>query len=362
MTLGKLFGATAYCWFGGALALVAVYIGVSLRSGAQAGAQHVGELVALGLIAHAVALATSLAVVRRGRGRDRVDAFVFTIAGLIAFNVASEFAGGQGALSRAILEPGTQMAEQAGVTWMGIAFSAPAWSWLSLGVIMLWAVGTAWRLMRVELQAPANPVWYPLFLLAPVVLIGGRTDGLVHGAGVAYLIIHALVLATLLMEPKDFVGWRSLARSMGAARGHAGRHWPATLTGIIMAFIAAVGIALVASLSRDDAATPGGPLVGLAAFAFLLRETAIFAFFHLGARQRRGDFAALVTIALLCIAGPAILAVLKLEALSGAFFVKTDGGSASHLLSIAAGLVEAAIFGVAAQGRWRAREQRLALA
>ena len=93
-----------------------------------------------------------------------------------------------------------------------------------------------------------------------------------------------------------------------------------TFSAVIVAFAAACVVGLASLTKGEPGVARIDGLLGLAAFAFLLRETAIFAFFHLGARQRRGDFAALVTIGLLCIAGPMILGVLHLDPLRSAFF------------------------------------------
>ena len=357
MMIGKLFGATAYVWFGGAIALVAIGYGQLAAHGALAAAMEVFKLALLGVFAHAVALATSLAVVRRGRGKERVDSFLFTIAGVVAFQFANAASGGKDRMfyDQSAPEAG---APAVGVDWLGMHLTHEGWAFLVIGVLTVWAVSACWRLMRVELQAPANPLWFPLFLLAPTLLAVGRFDTLREGVTAAYFTIHALVLATVLLEPKDFVSWRALFSELRTKARGAGRYWPATLTGVIVAFLAACAVA------ATGLAPAGGrpnlePLVGFAAFAFLLREVAIFVFFHLGARQRRGDFAALVTIALLCVAGPAILNLLHLNSLSSAFFVQPDGGAPAHLHSIAAGLVEAAIFGVLAQARWRARERGL---
>ncbi len=355
MTLGKLFGATSYVWFGGLICLGVAMFGHAIEQGLATAAQNAGKLVLLGVFAHTVALAVSLAVVRRGRGRDRVDAFVFTIAGLIAYQSGAELSGGgMVGIMRRIAEEGAEARQ-----WWGVSLPWETWGYISLGMLVVWAFLTAWRLMRVELQAPANPLWYPLFLLAPALLLGGLADNPLGRLIYVYAIVHGLVLATLLIEPKDFVAWRALGARLSTGAKGAGRYWPSALSGLIVAFLAACALAVVAPGVQEK---PVSWLVGFAAFAFLLRETAIFAFFHLGANQRRGDFAALLTIALLCFAGPAVLGIANLEAANGLFIVQPDAGVTSHLLSIAAGLVQAAVFALMAQARWGGRERALAAA
>lgn len=354
MTLGKLFGATAYVWYGG-LVCVAVYaFGKTQLDGVFAAAYGAAGLIVTGVFAHAVALFVSLGAVRRGRGQGRIDSFIYTIAGIIAFQAA-------GAINGRTFETLSRMANPEGpvvdtVDWWGMVLPAQPFAFAVVTVLMLWAIGTAWRLMRVELQAPANPLWFPFFVLTPALLLGGSGDSLFDCVALVYLTVHGLVLLTLLAEPKDIVAWRALAARQKSR--DAGRYWPASLTGLIVSFIAAVAVAAAFYLTPAPTENASA-LFGFAAFAFLLRETAIFAFYHLGARQRRGDFAALVTIGLLCIAGPAILGIANLDQATGLFIVDLKGNQISHLLSIASGLVQAAIFGVMAQARWKGREKAI---
>lgn len=357
MTAGKLFGATAYVWFGGIICAAVYFWSAAQKQSLGYVAADTVKLLLSGVFAHAVALFVSLAAVRRGRGLGRVDAFLYTIAGVLAFNGGNAVGGRTFDMLRAYEDP--QARPASALDWWGLPVWEEQWAFIILGTLTLWAVATAWRLMRVELQAPANPLWFPLFLLAPAVIFAGTLNEPFARIAFGYFIIHGLVLLVLLAEPKDVVAWRALAARRGT-KG-AGRYWPSVLSGLIVAFLAACAVAATYAVagSKDSGASP---LVGFAAFAFLLRETAIFAFFHLGARQRRGDFGALVTIALLCIAGPTILGIANMSMANGLFIVQPGGGVTSHLISIASGLVQAAVFGVMAQMRWSGREKALAVA
>jgi hypothetical protein len=354
MTLGKLFGATAYVWYGGLICVGAYAYGAAQTHDISHAAFTTAGLVATGVFAHAVALFVSLGAVRRGRGQGRIDSFVYTIAGIAAFQTAGAISGRTFDMLRQAVDAENSLQDV--ITWWGVTLPAQPLSLAIVCVLMVWAVATAWRLMRVELQAPANPLWFPLFVLVPALLAGGSGPDLFARIVIVYLVTHGLVLFTLLAEPKDIVAWRALAARQKS--GDAGRYWPAALTGLIVAFLAAIAVAAAFPFAPQSESNHSA-LFGFAAFAFLLRETAIFAFFHLGARQRRGDFAALVTIALLCFAGPAILNIANMRAGTGLFIVDVEGDQISHLLSIASGLVQAAIFGVLAQGRWKGREKAI---
>jgi len=354
MMLGKLFGATAYIWYGGLICVAVYAFDRTQEMGVADAAYGAAGLVLSGIFAHAVALFVSLGAVRRGRGQGRIDSFVYTIAGVSAFQAAGAISGRTFDMLRRAVDSEAPLNET--TLWWGMDLPAQPFAFAVVGVLTLWAIVTAWRLMRVELQASANPLWFPFFVLVPALLFGGLGTDIYARTVMTYFAIHGLVLFTMLAEPKDIVAWRSLAARQKS--GGAGRYWPAALSGLIVAFVAAGAVAATYPL-RVDASGGLSPLVGFAAFAFLLREAAIFAFYHLGARQRRGDFAALVTIALLCIAGPTILGIANLHSATGLFIVDPSGDQISHLLSIASGLVQAAIFGVLAQGRWRGREKAI---
>lgn len=354
MTLGKLFGATAYVWYGGLVCAGAYAFGFSQNDSIANTAYATAGLIVTGMFAHAVALFVSLGAARRGRGQGRIDSFLYTIAGIVAFQTASAISGRTFDMLRQTIDP--ENAQQDVLIWWGVTMPAQPLSLAIVCVLTVWAIATAWRLMRVELQEPANPLWFPLFVLVPALLVAGSGGDIFSRVVMIYLVIHGLVMFTLLTEPKDYVAWRALA-ALRKSRD-AGRYWPAALTGLIVAFVAAIAVAAAFPFAAQSESRHSA-LFGFAAFAFLLRETAIFAFFHLGARQRRGDFAALVTIALLCLAGHAILNIAHLRAGTGLFIVDVEGDQISHLLSIASGLVQAAIFSVLAQGRWNGREKAL---
>jgi hypothetical protein len=359
MMLGKLFGATAYVWFGAALCLLVLAYCVSTKLGLAGAVLWCGRLALLALFAQAVALAASLAAVRRGRAQARIDGFLFPLLGAGAFFYARGLLLGDDSVSRVFAGPDDY--RWAGLRPENIEFFDRPWpasqfEFALLAVVLVWALTTAWRLMRVELQAPANPIWFAGFVLTPAVIAGGMASTPINQAVTIYAVLHLVALGTFFAEPKDVVSWRAFARDVQTGRS-IGRRWPAAVTALILAFVGACLVCAV-SIANPQPGSPDAPaLLGFAAFAFLVREAAILAFFHLGAGQRRGDFAAVVTIGLLIYAGPTLMEVLGVKDAGAAFFINPEGNAVSHTLSICAGLVQAAIFGLAAQSRWRSRQQ-----
>jgi hypothetical protein len=127
------------------------------------------------------------------------------------------------------------------------------------------------------------------------------------------------------------------------------------LTGLALCVLAAMTVAIAGGLNPADQENQGTLIWPFAAVLFIARDIAIFAFFHLGERQKRGDFAAVLTIALLYGLGPAFLGALGLEGGVALFFPVPEAGLASHAVSVASGLTQFCIVALAAKARFEAR-------
>src|SRR5665213_2778149 len=89
MTWGKLFGATIYNWFGGAICLAVMLIYGFAHNDPVSVLIDLVYLVALGLIAQSASLLASLIAVRRRQSHSRLDVFLYQLAGLIAAVIVS---------------------------------------------------------------------------------------------------------------------------------------------------------------------------------------------------------------------------------------------------------------------------------
>ena len=351
MAFGKLFGATIYCWYGGAIALAAFAAArfahqPDLVDGIVA---DVVRMIVAGLLAHATALAASLAGARRRRGQARADAFLFFLAGMIAYWVAESLIGLASSFQRWTEEMANQPPEP--VDWWGFSIESELFALASLTAFAALATLTVWRLMRVELQAPAQPAWYAGLVLFAVLWWAGLEETGAERAVVAVAGLIAATFVTAWIEPKDVVAWRAFARG-GPDRAALA---PATLTGLALAWTAAIVAALMLAIvgPTTDVSTPIAPIAGA---LFLTRDVALFAFFHLGERQKRGDFAAVLTIVLLYGLAPLLIGgVVGSDLLRGLFIVDPDAPAPIHLASAASATVQAAAAILMAQTRWRVR-------
>jgi hypothetical protein len=311
MTFGKLFGATIYTWYGGLLSLAIATPGLLRMNEPSRVVQILGLLVAAGLLAHAVALGSALATARRRRADARLSVLPHQVAGLIAA------AGPAWAIS-SIDEPLSRAARAVvgggaldQVTWFGGVYGMLAFTAVATLGFALWAMLGCWREMRLELMESNTPVFWPLFLIFLALFLAGL--GGQQGAerlALAYVGVHVAAMIALLVEPKNAVDLRAFGGAVANAR------WREALTRMPAygwAFLGAVvlGVALVAAA---PVRAMGGATItastALAALGFLARDFGVFHFYHAKPRQMRGDFAGLVTLALLYVVGGGIANVI----------------------------------------------------
>ncbi|MFZ4601879.1 MAG: hypothetical protein ACOYM8_05440 [Caulobacterales bacterium] len=353
MTLGKLFGATIFCWYGAAIALAA-FIAARLVSPADSNLPlwiEVLRVILTAALAHAVAFAASLAGARRRRGQARIDSFLFFLAGLGAYYAAESASGVWNVVSNVVDEVG---AGRPPIVWWGTSFDGGPFAIVSTALFVALAILTSWRLMRVELQAPAQPIAYVLIAASGVLWFAGFGEAPVDRAIAATSAFIAITWATAWIEPKDVVAWRALAR------GGAASLWPAAPLGLAMTAVAALttaGLILVNGPTKDI----GSAFAPLALVAFLLRDMTIFAFFHLGERARRADFSAVLTIVLLYVLAPGFLSGMAgSDAIRAVFMPDPSGAMTLHIVSLVSALAQAGAFAAAALARLRARAAGLA--
>jgi len=84
MVWGKLFGATAANWFGALLCLPFILWPAVRDTGLVSALTYGVILLALGVFAQAVALLSSLVLIRRNTGNWRLDTFLCQVAGIVA--------------------------------------------------------------------------------------------------------------------------------------------------------------------------------------------------------------------------------------------------------------------------------------
>jgi hypothetical protein len=318
MTWGKLFGATIFNWYGGAICLVVILAYRVAHEGPVAGFISLVYFVVIGLIAQSAALLSSLIAAMRRQRHTQLEVFAYQVIGIIAAFFAYDV--------WKIADPGSAIVGQLRpvdyIPWWGQSFDARAFLLTSLAIFAGWMLLGCYRAMRLELKMPNGPFVWLAFLLFMGIYVAGFDAWLPKSSAISVRDAIALRLALagttfavltyimVLLEPKD----RVLYRWMGAelAQGHLGRiAW--AMQGWMMSCKAAfiVGIALIVWLVHEDA-TPAALFIG-SVLGFLLRDVAIFILLQTLPGPRRGDFAAVVTLFALYVLAPAIADGLELK-------------------------------------------------
>jgi hypothetical protein len=323
MTWGKLFGATIFNWFGGAICLAVLTFDNFAHKGVAAALADIAYYVVIGLIAQAASLLASLIAVRRRQAHSRLDVFLYQVVGIAAaFAVNSVWSMADPATMHLAHVVGTDV-----IAWWNMKLDARAFMLASLAIFALWLLVGCYREMRLELSMRNGAlVW-----LAFLVFIGIYAAGFDAQSGTrlpidiarvapgdiglrlakATGIYACLTYLMVFLEPKDSVLYRWLGAQIASGRIAA---FFGGLQAWMMAYAATllcgVGLAVWAQLHRV------APWVDVATLGFVTRDVSIFVLFQSARGQRRGDFAALGTLFALYVLVPVIGKALGGESLS----------------------------------------------
>lgn len=308
MTWGKLFGASSLAWL---CALTG--LGVMLVSGVGRDDSRsfwmVLALLAAGVLLQAASMGAALIGVRKARAEGRAARAGGVLGGLIvgAF-LLSSVAGSIGFQRGAGLSGLSSLFGRGGelVRWWGLTTPAEVFAPLALTAFAGWALAGAWRLMRLELQMRNTPLVWPGFLVFLAVFSGGFVypDGGISAALLTGGLAVALsAYAAGFAEPADRVRLRQFAALARRAPASAAPLAPAMLAPVVIAL--ALILLSLAGARGWYADGPNAPQ-GLALMAFVIRDLGVIALFRFGPRPKRGDFGAVVALALLYGAGSII--------------------------------------------------------
>jgi hypothetical protein len=325
MMWGKLFGATIYNWFGGAICLAVILVGVTTHAGPVSAALELIYYVGIGLIAQSAAFLASLVAIGRRQSHSRFEIFVYQMAGIVA--ALSVYSIWSAADPLAALMGQKHVVDT--IAWWGAAIDARVFLLVSLVIFAGWTLLGCYRQMRLELKMRNGALVWLVFLVFMGIYVAGfdvwlSADLKTWDAAALRLLLAgttyvALTYVMVLLEPKDRVHYRWMAGQM--TQGHIGN----ALSGIqawMMSYAASfvVAAALVLWLQRaPDVARYGQPLV-VAALGFLTRDTALFVLMQTLPGKRRGDYGALGILLALYVLAPAILHGLQADGLLFLFF------------------------------------------
>lgn len=322
MVWGKLFGATIHNWFGGLLCLVLVVAVAARTQGVAVAAAYGLILLLIGVLAQAVALLSSLMLIRRNTGNWRLDTFLCQVGGILAAAIYYSLARSTAALAAAQFRD---------LEWWGRRFDYQGFQTVSLILATGWALVGCWRAMRAELRFSNGPFVWLAWLAYLFVYQAGFSSLLPQRffdvTGLSPLLAHLLLGGLALMasaygmaflERKDPVRLRWLGAQLRAGRPM--RTFLA-LDAWMLSYGAtlAVGTVLIVALALEH--SPLAPAV-LAMLGFMTRDIVIFVLLGRIAGGK-GDFAALAVLAALYLLLPLIV--------GGGVYQSPGGGNVSLL-------------------------------
>lgn len=358
MTWGKLLGASSLAWMC-AITGVLLMAGLMLVQGQPGALWMLAFLIALALFLQAVCLAVALIGVRKARAEGRVARAGGVLGGLVlGIFLLMAVAGSAGFQRGAGLSGLSSFLYARGdISWWGQVLPATGFRALATLAFAGWALAGAWRLMRLELQMKNLPVVWPAFLIFLAVFLGGFAYG--PGGTAAALLVGALAVAlaayaAAFAEPADRVRLRQFGAS--AAKGDLTRALPLTPAAIAPFLLALVLVVAAFATGGTGSAFGQGPDPAQAAalLAFVLRDLAMITLFRFGPRPQRGDFGAVVALALLYAVGGIVGSAIS-PGTGQALFVPL---SISPWASLASGLAQAAVAWALAWRRIKAPEVR----
>lgn len=317
MAWGKLFGGTAYIWYGGLQILaVLLYANVASRTlTLETALLDAATKVAGGVLVQASALAVALVLLaKQPRGGSLPVTFSQMIGLLAALAMVN------------LPELGITMLpawfQSSSDIWYGISGSGESFALATVTAFAAWAVFAVYRLLRGELQFESLPWGWPLFTLFVIVYLRGFLPEPDLGALEPWLLIGFPVslLATyvgIFADGNGVLRYRALLASLAAGRGaQALRRLPRWLPSfILLACFAslllmgsdftffALGERVAVGLGQELAHL--SRLWVLAAVLFALRDIFVVLLLNAwGRRYRRPDLTAFIY--LLVLYGPAL--------------------------------------------------------
>jgi hypothetical protein len=275
MTWGKLFGATLFNWYGGALCLLVLLV-AELPASPHDAISKALTLIAIGVLLHGAALVTNLQLGQSDLAQNRRGSFNLLLA-IPAF----------------FMMPGLFEMGATPITWWNTPFMPLQFQLLAGTFFAVCSIFAAWRLMQNALQVRTLPWAWPLFscLLAGF-LAGFKQE---NGAMLGLIICSVMTYATLFAEPNGFTVWQRVITRIQSKNWHGALInlplWPTTL---LLSFVFAA-LATRSSLGEFSDIT----IAPLSIALLLLRDSAICLFLAFNNNSKRVLASSLLYLAII---------------------------------------------------------------
>lgn len=361
LVVGKLFGATAFIWYGGLVGLGLYAVGW-LGDGGTPGALLAAlvQRLASGLFLHAVAIVVTLVLLNKRRLVTRLGTTWPQVLALLAALLLL------GLFARVSIFSSVGLWD-ATIVWYGRVFDGDLFVTVTALLFCAWAVLACLRLMATQLQRQPLPWAWPLFTLFVMAFVagfGGTTQinatllGPLAGPFGVALAFFYLALFAERNEPLRYrqclaaLGEGRLRRALAALPWWA-LGWPLLLAVTLWRGLdgSEVDAGLWAEVARHfdlEAPAPWAANLGFALFA--LRDAAFVLWINAG-RTQRGDLTAFLY--LLVLYGPLQALLGGMEAWT-AIALLTPLPVGPALPSLLSALAQTAVLLALTWRRWRA--------
>lgn len=335
MTWGKMFGSTAFAWYGGLICL-AVFLATASATAIATPFRLTLSLALLAIMLHAVTIAASLHTSRSGAPINRRSIGILLVLVLI-YIVPFVLAKAWGS--------------RESVNWFGIDFDGGNFLLVSSALFATWAVVGAFRAMCQSLAVRTTPWLWVLFLAfisiygAGFVAYAGQK--LSHGPTQALALAGLLcgLLFTYVLLFTEQTGPVVLRRVAQKIRGQQWRRalqelpcWPVSLLFAALCALALSGY----SASNTDSGLFGGALSPLPSVLLAARDAGIFLFFAATTKPKRVAGTTLVYMLVMDWILPGLLYALGMNQLAEFVFPVGQGDALTQLVSA---LVQASVVG-----------------
>lgn len=366
MAFGKFVGATLFVWIGAliCLAVAALAPATDLLDIAIAPDGPWPQLFALwrlvggALLAQAAAFVAAILAMRRGVSGVRWSLVVSVGAALATWSLIQGATSGFAAFNfdeQGVLEGWSTS------NWWGVEIVNALFVSVVVAVYIVLGAIAAVRLIRRDMLERGDGLFLSGVALITGLLFGGfafeeasAAKGLTAGLGVAAGIIIAIAWAAVIVEPKDP---RRTARTVALATAgriaHAAATAPAFAAPLLLGAVCLALFLIIGAARGADAVLLAFPLCVL---CFVVRDIALIVGFCAGDRPEKGEFPALVVLAVNYLAlGPLVSELARPAA--ALFWPITDGfpGLVGPIFGVLAAATPAIVAVVWAAMRLRAR-------
>ncbi|MBF0102087.1 MAG: hypothetical protein HQK77_14385 [Desulfobacterales bacterium] len=348
MVIGKLFGPTLFCWYGGLFCIIAYIISILFFSKTLLHFKFLGVMALNGMMCHAVIISMTLIDIQKHASADKIGHSTYSILGILF----SAWISIQGATA---LKKTRYMVE-----WYGTHVSYMDMVLLSVIFFTIWALIGLYRNMRVQLQLNNGPWIWIIFLLTLSIYLSGflfivkpnqNVSGVVLGSlYTGFLICLLLTYVMIFCESKNSIDFRLMVQKINKKQWKAlGNSLPIWLLSFLMSCFFLLIILMSSILSQQGgvrlnvayfhSVVPLWLLLSL--FCFLIRDIGIILFFNFKNRKSgKADITSFVYLLILYILIPSILFAAKWEAALYLFLPLID---TSMLLSMVGIMIQLAL-------------------